>query len=173
MEFVSKAFLPDKFLFKQSNKSREFVTAKPAPALYGNIMHKLFEQIGHLDTIEIVVEGLIIEGLLRPDQKQEYVEKVRSAIKESKVESWFDGQYRSYQEHSIIMEENSEIVNKRPDRVLLADDETIVVDYKFGSVHSSHKKQVKQYMDLLENMQYSNVKGYLWYVEERKTEEVI
>jgi ATP-dependent exoDNAse (exonuclease V) beta subunit len=173
MEFVSKALPEDKFIFKQSNKSREFVTAKPATALYGNIMHKLFEQVGHSDSIETVVEGLITEGLLRHDEKEKYIEKVRSAIRESKVENWFNGKYRSYQEYSIIMEENGEIVNKRPDRVLLSDDETIVVDYKFGRAHPSHKKQVRHYMDLLETMQYPNVKGCLWYVEERKTEAVI
>jgi len=173
MEFVSKSFPADKFLFKQSNKSREFIAAKPIPALYGNIMHKLFEQITHRDTIEMAVDNLIVEGILRPDEKQKYIENVRSAIRESKVENWFDGQYRSYQEYSIITEENNEIVNKRPDRVLLSDNETIVVDYKFGTAQPAHKRQVKQYMNLLDAMHYPNVKGYLWYVEERRVETVV
>jgi CRISPR/Cas system-associated exonuclease Cas4 (RecB family) len=173
MEFMSKTLPADKSLFKQSNQSREFITDKPSTALYGNIMHKLFEQILHFDTIEIAVENLIVDGLLRPDEKPIYTEKVLSAIRESKVEHWFDGRYRSYREYSIIMEENGEIVNKRPDRVLFSDEETIVVDYKFGTMHASHKKQVKQYMDLLETMDYPHVKGYLWYVEEQKTEAII
>ncbi|MDR0541706.1 MAG: UvrD-helicase domain-containing protein [Dysgonamonadaceae bacterium] len=172
MKFVSEAFQADKFMFRQSNKSREFVAAKPAQALYGNIMHSLFEQIAGFDTIEKAVDNLIADGLLRPDEKPEYLAGIHSAIHESGVENWFDGRYRSYQEHSIITEENSEIVNKRPDRVLLSEGETIVVDYKFGVAHSFHKKQVRQYMDLLETMHYPNVKGYLWYVEERKVEEI-
>ncbi|MDR1527172.1 MAG: UvrD-helicase domain-containing protein [Dysgonamonadaceae bacterium] len=172
IEWVSNAFPADKFLFKQSNKSREFIAAKPSPALYGNIMHHLFEQIAGLDTIERAIDNLIADGLLRPDEKVEYTEKVLSAIRESGVEHWFDGQYRSYQEYSIITEEEHEIVNKRPDRVLFSGDETIVVDYKFGSAHPVHKKQVKQYMHLLETMHYPHVKGYLWYVGERKVEEI-
>jgi len=172
VEFVSKSFPEDKSVFKQSNKSREFISAQSAPTLYGNIMHKLFEQITHWDNIEIAVQNLIVEGILRPDEKQEYIEKVRSAIRESKVENWFDKGYLSYQEHSIITEESGEIVSKRPDRVLLSDNETIVVDYKFGTAQPSHKKQVKQYMNLLGTMHYPNVKGYLWYVEERRVEAV-
>jgi ATP-dependent exoDNAse (exonuclease V) beta subunit len=172
VEFISEAFPADKFLFKQSNQSREFISGRTSPSLYGNVMHRLFEQIARFDTIEKAIDNLLADGLLQPDEKPEYMDKIHSAIRESKVERWFDGRYHSYQEHSIITEENSEIVNKRPDRVLLADDETIVVDYKFGAAHASHKKQVQQYMHLLEAMHYPNVKGFLWYVEERKVEEI-
>jgi ATP-dependent exoDNAse (exonuclease V) beta subunit len=171
-EFISNPFPANRFLFKQSNQSREFVAAEPSPSLYGNIMHNLFEQISGFDSIEPAIDNLIDAGLLRPAEKSEYVDKVHSAIRKSQVESWFDGRYRTYREHSIITEENNDIVNKRPDRVLLSDDETIVVDYKFGAPHSAHKKQVKQYMDLLQSMHYPNVKGYLWYVEQQKVEQI-
>jgi ATP-dependent exoDNAse (exonuclease V) beta subunit len=171
--FVSKEFQPEKSIFKQSNQSREFVAPpREDGRLYGNIMHNLFEQITRFDTIEKAIDNLIIQGLLQPDEKERYAEKIRSAIQESKVESWFSGEYKSYQEHSIITEENGEVVSKRPDRVLLSEDSTIVIDYKFGKAHPEYKKQVKQYMDLLADMNYPNVEGYLWYVEERRVEKI-
>jgi ATP-dependent exoDNAse (exonuclease V) beta subunit len=172
IQFASNAFPAGKFLFKQSNQSREFVADRPSPSLYGNIMHHLFEQITGFDTIELAVDNLISNGLLRPDEKRDCVEKVHAAIRESKVESWFDGRYRIYREHSLITTENNEIVTKRPDRVLLTENETIVIDYKFGAAQVSHKKQVRQYMDLLSAMQYPHIKGFLWYVEAREVEEI-
>ncbi|GHV11166.1 DNA helicase [Bacteroidia bacterium] len=176
VSFVLEEFQRGKAIFKQSNQSREFVAA-PAPPLkrggsgerlYGNTMHYLFEQITTFDAIEKAIDNGIVQGLIVPEEKENYARKIRSAIEESHAENWFSGQYKSYQEHSIITEENGEVVSKRPDRVLRTDEETIVIDYKFGKTHAAHKKQVLQYMDLLETMKYPNVKGYLWYVEERQ-----
>jgi ATP-dependent exoDNAse (exonuclease V) beta subunit len=172
VSFVSKEFQPGKSIFKQSNQSREFVNpeapGKENYVSYGNIMHNLFEQINHFDDIEKAIDRLIIQGVLPPDDKQGYIDKIHGAIRESQVEDWFNGKYKSYREYSIITEEGGEIVTKRPDRVLLSENATLVVDYKFGKAHTAHQKQVKQYMDLLENMHYPNIEGYLWYVEERK-----
>ena len=49
---------------------------------------------------------------------------------------------------------------------------TIIVDFKFGKPHPEHHNQVRQYMQLLNNMQDSDssqqVEGYLWYVYPNK-----
>jgi len=195
VSFVSKEFHPGQSIFRQSNQSREFINATPAvlskeeilaktddplsPSvpkagksglLYGNIMHRLFEQINRWEDIEKAVDSLVIEGLIQPSDKQLSIDKIREAIRESQVEDWFHGEYESYRECSILTEEKGEIVSKRPDRVLMSDGATFVIDYKFGEMHNAHKKQVKQYMELLKSMHYPNVKGRLWYVEKRKVE---
>jgi ATP-dependent exoDNAse (exonuclease V) beta subunit len=172
ISFISNALPAGRFLFKQSNRSREFVTGKPSNALYGNIMHYLFEQVTDQASIDIALDRTIAEGLLLPDEKAACRRKILDAIRESNVEHWFDGHYRTYRELSMIVEENGEIVSKRPDRVLLSDTETLVVDYKFGAPHPAHRKQVRQYMDWLAAMHYPQVKGYLWYVEDRFFEEI-
>jgi ATP-dependent exoDNAse (exonuclease V) beta subunit len=176
VSFVSEEFQPGKSIFKQSNQSREFVnpdaSGKAKYVAYGNIMHKLFEQITHFDSVEKAIDNLIMQGLIQPDEKQNYRNKIEAAIRESHTEDWFNNQYKSYSEYSILTEENGEVVTKRPDRVLLSEKTAVVVDYKFGKAHASHREQVKQYMDLLEKMDYPDVKGYLWYVEERKVVQV-
>jgi ATP-dependent exoDNAse (exonuclease V) beta subunit len=173
IKFATHAFPDGKSLFKQSNQSREFVSTQPAsPRLYGNLMHSLFEQIAHWDDIDRAVDNHIAAGLIPPSEKQEYAEKIRAAIRESGLETWFNHRYHSLQERSIILEENGEIVNKRPDRVLISDAETLVIDYKFGAAHAAHRQQIKRYMELLKKMQYPHVKGYLWYVDRRKVEEI-
>ena len=55
---------------------------------------------------------------------------------------------------------------------MIKDNEAIVVDYKFGKESDKYKEQVKRYMDLLVQMGYRNVKGYLWYVYKNFIEEV-
>lgn len=53
---------------------------------------------------------------------------------------------------------------RRPDRVMMKDDETIVVDFKFGKKKEEYHTQVREYISLLNEMGHPNVKGYLWYV---------
>jgi ATP-dependent exoDNAse (exonuclease V) beta subunit len=171
ISFALKEFQPDKAIFKQSNQSRAFVkdaTADLSPRLYGNVMHNLFERIDHWNDIEKAVDVLIIQGIIYSGSRQEYIDKVKTAILESQVEDWFNGLYRSYKECSIVTEEEGEIICKRPDRVLFTGDSTLVIDYKFGEAHPAHKEQIKQYTLLLEKMNYLNIKGFLWYVEKRK-----
>jgi len=174
--FVSEEFQSEKSIFKQSNKSREFINpeapSKEQYVSYGNVMHSLFEQINHWGDIENAIENHILEGIILPNEKQNYIDKIHAAINESQVENWFSDEYKSYQEYSIITKENDEVISKRPDRVLFSENATIIIDYKFGEAHNFHKKQVEEYIALLEEMNYPQVEGYLWYVEKRKVEKI-
>ncbi|MDR2622600.1 MAG: UvrD-helicase domain-containing protein [Dysgonamonadaceae bacterium] len=169
VNFVSEAFPEGKSIFKQSNKSRDFVDPDISPRRkyieYGNMMHALFAAIRTMDDIETAVDRLISDGIILPGEKENYAGKIKGAIKKAGVEDWFSDKYKVYSEFSILVEENGEITTKRPDRVLLSDTETIVIDYKFGEPHPAHKKQMQQYVELLQGMGYPQVKDYIWYVE--------
>ena len=86
------------------------------------------------------------------------------------AKDWFNGTYRLYNECSIL-NKNGE-TTRRPDRVMVNGDEVIVVDYKFGKENEEYNKQVTRYMNLLSDMGYRNVKGYLWYVYKNRIMEI-
>ncbi len=46
---------------------------------------------------------------------------------------------------------------RRPDRVMMKDDQVVVVDFKFGKENPKYNKQVKGYMQLLTKMGYKNI----------------
>ena len=54
----------------------------------------------------------------------------------------------------------------------MKDGEVIVVDFKFGKKRKAYNKQVKEYMDLLSDMGYEHIRGYLWYVFNNELEEI-
>ena len=67
----------------------------------------------------------------------------------------------------------SEGIFYRPDRVVIAGNEVSVIDYKFGMAErDSYRRQVRQYVSLVEKMGYNHVSGYIWYVELSKIEKV-
>ena len=176
VSFRSEMFSREKPLFKQSNKSREFINpgvkTKDSYVAYGNVMHELFARIRFLSDIPTAVDSLISEGLILLQEKIDYEEKVRTAIQTVGVEEWFGASYTIYTESSIIVEDRGYITTKRPDRVLISDHVTLIVDYKFGEARSSHKKQLQEYIRLLQSMNYPDVQAYLWYVEENRLEKV-
>jgi hypothetical protein len=153
----------------QSNRSRDFVDPDISPRRkyieYGNIMHALFAAIRTMDDVEESVDKLIAEGIILPGEKENYIRKVKESIRKAGVEDWFSNKYKIYSECSVIVEENGEITTKRPDRVLLSETETIIIDYKFGKPHASHEKQMRQYTELLQTMGYPKVSAHLWYIE--------
>jgi len=169
IDYVSGEFPKGKSVFKQSNQSREFI-GSDSPAnekyiTYGNVMHALFASIDTENDIDKAVDRLVSAGLILPEEKDAYKDKIHSYLQNPQVKDWFSGRYTIYPEFSIIVKEEGTITTKRPDRVLLSDDATLVIDYKFGEPRRSHETQMQEYLTLLQTMNYPNIKGFIWYVE--------
>jgi hypothetical protein len=60
----------------------------------------------------------------------------------------------------------------RPDKVILTEDKTIVIDYKTGKRKPEHKQQIKNYGEILEQMGYKNIELNLFYINEPEAEVV-
>jgi ATP-dependent exoDNAse (exonuclease V) beta subunit len=170
--FLSEPFETGKTIFRQSNKSREFISSGDSAAnrneyiRRGNLMHRLFSMLTTLDDIGKAVDRLSFEGLISPEEKQEYAGFVKRAIEGSGNKKWFSGDYRAYNECTILLKENGEATTRRPDKVLVKDKTAIVIDYKFGAPHAGHQKQMNQYVSLMQRMGYENVEGHIWYITE-------
>ena len=67
------------------------------------------------------------------------------------------------EEQSFIVENGEEL---RPDKVILKDQETILIDFKTGIPNQRDEKQVAKYKTTLESIGYPNVKSYLYYIRD-------
>ncbi len=125
----------------------------------GILMHDIFASINSVEDAE----------RLQDVQIREQVLEMLSFVEER---GWFSDKYRVYRESSIILPSGKIL---RPDRVLVDGDTAIVIDYKFGEYAAGNKKyhkQVQEYMQLLMDMGFSEVSGYLWYPKESVVETV-
>ncbi|HOZ30796.1 MAG TPA: 3'-5' exonuclease, partial [Bacteroidales bacterium] len=128
----------------------------------GIIYHKVFENIKTHNDIDKAVRKLYYSGQIRQSEVIEISNEIKSIISAGYIKHWFDGSYKIINETEIITNDHA---IKRPDRVMLSDDETIVVDYKFGfNENNKYIKQTKDYANLLGSMGYKNIKLYIWYV---------
>ncbi|NDV64339.1 exodeoxyribonuclease V subunit beta [Bacteroides sp. 224] len=165
--------------FRQSNRSADFIQGIDESESTnrfidrGKLLHTLFSDIRILSDIEPAIDKLIFEGIIGDQEtEQEIREITRKAFLDPQVQNWYSDSWRLFSECTILYTEEGELQIRRPDRVMMKEDQTVVVDFKFGKSQKKYNKQVKAYINLLEQMGYDNVEGYLWYVEENLIEKI-
>ena len=79
----------------------------------------------------------------------------------SNMADWFDERWQVDTEVGILLP-NGEA--KRVDRINRTKDETVVIDFKTGAQRSHDQRQVKNYMQILSEMGYPRMSGYLVYL---------
>lgn len=163
--------------FKQSNRSADFIRGEEETGekyiRQGQLLHNLFSVIRTQSDIPSAIERLRFEGIIESTKQEEQIRKLTEwALKHPLVKEWYSGSWTLYNECAIIYQENGELQTRRPDRVMMKNGEVIVVDFKFGKKHATYNKQVHEYMNLLANMGYQHIRGYLWYVFNNELEEI-
>lgn len=163
--------------FKQSNRSADFIRGEEETGekyiRQGQLLHNLFSVIRTQSDIPSAIERLRFEGIIESAKQEEQIRKLTEwALKHPLVKEWYSGSWTPYNECAIIYQENGELQTRRPDRVMMKNGEVIVVDFKFGKKHATYNKQVHEYMNLLANMGYQHIRGYLWYVFNNELEEI-
>ena len=141
----------------------------PKAAERGNIMHQLYSLIETHADIPRALDTLQFNGLITNNQRQALEPQIREQLQRQPYADWFGGRHQVLNERNIISPGQQ---LHRPDRVMLAPNRTIVVDYKFGERHPKHQQQVRQYMQMLQQMGLPNVEGHVWYVDEDERDTV-
>lgn len=169
--------------FRQSNKSRDFIEGDKDEKkqnnyiAIGSILHNLFASIRTTDDIEGALKQLELDGILYDkDLHRDKLEKMlRKRLEDPRVRDWFSPHWKLFNECSIlhIDPNTNKVIEHRPDRVMTDGHQMIIIDFKFGHSRPEYHDQVQEYITLLKNMGYKNIKGYLWFVYSNKIEEVI
>lgn len=131
---------------------------------YGTLMHELISQVETIADIENAVNSKVISGELSESYRQQTIDELKQSLTlNDEIKNWYSGKYTILNEVMILHPKYS---FSRPDRVMIGDNEVIVVDYKFGELQEEkYKRQVAHYMQHIREMGYKNVSGYLFYVK--------
>ena len=180
-ETITIKTFPAKTEFKQSNKSRDFITGNddpqeaPSYIKMGCVLHEIFSTIRTTEDIDTALRQLQYDGVLYDDEvtANKLTAMLHKRLEDKRIKEWFSKRWQLFNECSILrLNEQNEVVERRPDRVMTDGKETHVVDFKFGRPKSEYLDQVREYMQLLKQMEMPNVHGWLWYVYSNKIEEV-
>ena len=186
---VDMATFSNKVEFKQSNKSRDFVAdddentddddrKQLSYIKTGKILHYLFSTINTTDDIDTSLAQLEMDGLI--EESDTNIKRLRDMLHKRfsnrQVADWFSSRWTLFNECTILDYDaaTDTVREHRPDRVMKDEKtgEVVIVDFKFGSPQPEYVEQVNRYKALTQNMGYTNVKGYLWFVYSNRIEEV-
>ena len=171
----------NKTVFRQSNKSRDFVeleedeTNRQHYIKIGSVLHHVFSHIRTSADIENALQQLEQDGILYDEEvtAAKVTALLQKRLEDPRVREWFSDKWTLYNECAILFkDDNGHVCERRPDRVMTDGQRMIVVDFKFGQPHPEYHQQVREYMQLLQDMGHTGVEGYLWYVYSNKIEQV-
>ncbi|MDE6381590.1 MAG: UvrD-helicase domain-containing protein [Muribaculaceae bacterium] len=137
------------------------------PRSEGNIKHAVLARVKVPADLHASVRHLALAGLMTPQLARQIEDDLAGQLARPTVARWFDGTARVINERPIL---KAGQVSRRPDRILVyPDGHAEVVDYKFGKYDRSgkYRRQIAGYVRrLAATGMYTDVKGYLWYVNE-------
>ena len=181
---VAIATYSQKVEFRQSNQSRDFVSANDDADTeertnyiqLGSVLHNVFSTIETTADIDKALLRLELDGIIYDNHitRPAIEQLIRQRLADPRVASWFGGGWTLYNECTILTHDplTGSLLERRPDRVMTDGRQTIVVDFKFGREREEYHSQVRQYMQLLTDMGLPQVKGYLWLVYSNQILEV-
>ena len=139
---------------------------KAKPLNYGKIMHEIFADIVTIDDIGRAAERVYLEGKIGIAEKDSIQRDIEQLFNDIQIRSWFSVDWKVFNEKDIILPDGSA---RRPDRVIIKDNNAIIIDYKFGIIErKEYLDQVKEYGILLKEMGYDGVESYVWYINTGK-----
>jgi len=128
-------------------------------------MHQAFEYIDTSADIAAAVDRLVLEGQIPLSDSESMIYRLRELISAPSVKDWFKEGNRVFKEADILLPSGN---ISRPDRIIVNDENTIIIDFKFGEERKSYTDQIIHYSNLLKEMGYRDVEGYIWYVDRNK-----
>lgn len=129
----------------------------------GNLIHNIMSNIKTYEDINAVILDYVNSSLINKEQGLVLKEKVELIVNHPLLMSYYKSDLVVYNERDIITKNG---IVLRPDRVVVKNNEAIIIDYKTGKEDNKYKQQLQLYQDALENMFFKVEKKLLVYINE-------
>lgn len=126
----------------------------------GKLIHWILSKIKYSNNLNKAIIQAKNEFHLKEKALNKIKIKLNKLFTNDIVSDWFLDKWEVKNEINILSLDSN---IQRPDRVIINDNQTIVIDYKTGIDSGFHTKQVGLYCSLLKEMGFKNVTGYLLY----------
>lgn len=134
---------------------------------YGIYMHAVLSRIHYANELTGTIARLVHEGYIAAEEQMTLQDQLQQLLATAPVGSWFEAGWEVRTEVPILVPDQPE---SRIDRLITRDRHAVVIDFKTGEPNKRDQKQVQDYMDILRQMNYTEVEGYLLYL---RTGEVV
>ena len=151
-------------LNKSSEKSWD-VDSQNSEKDFGKLFHLALSKVRYKEDIDQICLDLYLKGVCSKDNRNKLIDASKKLLSDSRMQVFFDDKWKVKNEREILTP-NGEIYV--PDRLLISNEKTIILDYKTGIPKKQYRNQIIQYSDILLQMGYSNIEKYLIYINTEK-----
>lgn len=135
---------------------------------YGILVHYILSQIQTLADLDLVLANAVAAGDITTEESHKINSEIRQLLSINSIAPYFEPGLTIKNEIEILTAAG-EIL--RPDRVVIIDQEAIVIDYKTGKKNASkYHAQMRDYENALLSLGYASVKKFLLYIPEQEVE---
>ncbi len=135
--------------------------------IQGEIIHDILQHIHTKTDIERVIRQ---QNFLSPENTKIIHDFFDTGFKNESFKDWFSDNWTVYNEYELVNDAGQII---RPDRLLINNNQAIVIDFKTGEAHPHYYEQVKTYTTTIKQLGFEIVNGYLIYLSPFKIEQVV
>ncbi|MDX2362096.1 MAG: UvrD-helicase domain-containing protein [Crocinitomicaceae bacterium] len=127
---------------------------------FGIEFHLMASRIENKEDIKETLESAVQLGEVSTSNTDDLEEKLIALFDLESYQQLFEGAKSVLNEQTILLDANSIV---RPDKIVVKENETIIIDYKTGIPSAKDQKQVNQYKMVMLEMGYPNISCYLFY----------
>ena len=148
---------------RSHQKERSSLLDTHDPLERGNLIHRALENIRTFGDIAPVLRQMKDRGEIDEEKRSEWQRIIRNLLNHPEIAPYFSPDAVIRTEAGIFDSDGSFY---RPDRVVLAGSDCVVIDYKSGQRYRKHEHQLRTYAGILEKMGYRNIKKVLLYLDQ-------
>ena len=164
LELKDRLWYPD-IVFKKQKREGEQLEEQ----LFGNYFHLLMSKCETIDSLEITIENLITKGEIDSAFSGKLIATARTFFEHSKKIHLFEGAIEIINEELILFAEG---LSKRPDKIIVKENEIIILDFKTGKENKEHQLQLETYQTIVESMYDRKARIFIYYSEIDELKEV-
>lgn len=128
---------------------------------FGILIHDILGRIRDASQLQIVLTEAQREGRFQEDEYSSIEKLIQEVISHPQLLTAFDSESIIWIERDIMLP-NGTII--RPDRVVITNDQALLIDFKTGSPQKKDEIQIVSYADTLTDMGYTVVARHLVYI---------
>ncbi|MFN8282423.1 MAG: UvrD-helicase domain-containing protein [Chitinophagales bacterium] len=130
----------------------------------GTVLHAILANINQPDQLGKAMNMVA----LTESETAFYTDLSKKIIDLFEQKRWFDAKWQHFNERELLYKNQS----LRADKILLSEDDCIVIDYKTGAKEKKYNKQLQEYMQVCATALQQKIQGYLLYVDDMELIEV-
>ncbi|SFT86445.1 ATP-dependent exoDNAse (exonuclease V) beta subunit (contains helicase and exonuclease domains) [Algoriphagus locisalis] len=128
----------------------------------GVLIHEILEQAQSLEMAIEMLQSFVFDGRIDKETQQTISTQLIELFELPQFKYWYADDLQAMSEQGILLPGGKQ---KRPDRILVGENQAMVIDFKTGEKASKHELQVKEYMELVQRLTDLPTQGFLCYLE--------